>query len=67
MAMNMNLILQQEIAALRAENKRKKKKKTRRQDILESNIILNIQKDRDRVEQLDKQLNKQLNKSISAP
>jgi hypothetical protein len=42
MAINMNLILQQEIAALRAENERKKKKKTRRQGTLGSNIILNI-------------------------
>jgi hypothetical protein len=67
MVININLILQQEITALRAENERKKKKKTRRQGILGSNIILNIQKDRDRVEQLDKQLNEQLNESTPAP
>jgi hypothetical protein len=58
MTININLILQQEIAALRAENKRKKKKKVRRQATLKSNIILNIQEGRDRVEQLYKQLNK---------
>jgi hypothetical protein len=67
MAMNMNLILQQKIAALRAENEHKKKKKARRQATLESSIILNIQKDHDRVEQLDKQLDKQLNEQLNEP
>jgi hypothetical protein len=42
MAMNINLLLQQEIKVLRAENERKRNKKARRHANLGDNTILSI-------------------------
>ena len=47
--MNLNLLLQQEIKTLRAENKRKTRKKVRKHTILGSDTILSIQEGQVRV------------------
>jgi hypothetical protein len=49
MAMNMNLLLQQEIKGLWAENERKTKKKARRHAILSNDLLLSIQEGQTRV------------------
>lgn len=53
MVMNMNLLLQQEIKVLRAENERKMKKKARKRASLGNNLFLSVQESRDRIHQLD--------------
>ena len=49
MVMNMNLLLQQEIKVLRAENERKVKKKARRHTILGNDLLLSIEEGQTRV------------------
>jgi hypothetical protein len=44
MAMNMTLLLQEEIKALRAENERKVKKRIRRRGIVANDVLLSVQK-----------------------
>jgi hypothetical protein len=60
MAMNMNLLLQQEIKVLRAENERKTKKKARRRATLGNDLFLSIEEGQNRVQQLDAQLTEQV-------
>ena len=47
--MNMNLLLQQEIKVMRAENEQKIKKKARRHTILGNNLFLSIEKGQMRI------------------
>ena len=56
MAMNTNLLLQQEIKVLRAENERKLKKKVRKHASLGNDLFLSIQEGRDRIQQLNEQV-----------
>jgi hypothetical protein len=67
MAMNTNLLLQQEIKVLQAENERKKKKKARRNVILGIDMILSVQEGLDRIQQLDTQVEEQVEEPISRP
>jgi uncharacterized small protein (DUF1192 family) len=60
MAMNANLLLQQEIKVLRAENERKRKKKARRHANLGDDTILSVQEGQNRVQQLDMPLIEQV-------
>jgi hypothetical protein len=60
MAMNMNLLLQQEIRVLRAENERKMKKKARKHASLGNNLFISVQEGRDRIQQVGKQVNEQV-------
>jgi len=50
MAMNVNLLLQQEIKVLQAENKQKMKKKARRYAILDDDLVLFVQEDQNHVQ-----------------
>lgn len=67
MAMSMNLLLQQEIKALRAENERKLKKKVRKHASLGNDLFLSIQEGRDRIQQLNEQVDEQVDKPIPEP
>lgn len=67
MTMNMNLLLQQEIKALRAENERKKKKKARRRAQLGNDLFLSVEEGHNRVQQLDTQLNEQVGEPTPMP
>jgi hypothetical protein len=60
MAMNMNLLLQQEIRVLQAENERKMKKKARKHASLGNNLFISVQEGRDRIQQVGKQVNEQV-------
>jgi hypothetical protein len=60
MAMNMNLLLQQEIRVLRAENERKMKKKARKHASLGNNLFISVQEGRDRIQQVGEQVNEQV-------
>jgi hypothetical protein len=60
MAMNTNLILQQQITSLRAENERKKIKRARKNAILGQDTILSIQEGQNRIQQLDRQVEGQV-------
>lgn len=60
MAMNINLLLQQEIKVLRAENERKVKKKARRRGKIGDDLFLSIDEGQNRVQQLDTQPNEQI-------
>ena len=53
MAMNMNLLLRQEIKVLRAENEREKKKKTRKRASIGENLFISVQEGREHVQQLE--------------
>ena len=53
MAMNMNLLLQQEIKVLRAENEWKKKEKARKRALIGEDLFISVQESRERVEQLE--------------
>jgi hypothetical protein len=53
MAMNANLLLQQEIRVLQAKNERKGKKKVRIRANLGGDAILSVQEGEDSVQQLD--------------
>jgi SMC interacting uncharacterized protein involved in chromosome segregation len=61
MAMNMNLLLQEEIKVLRAENERKAKKRVRRRALVGNDVLLSVQEGQNRVQQLDTQVNGQIN------
>lgn len=67
MAMHTNLVLQQEIKVLRAENEGKYKKKTRRRALMGNYILLSVQEGQNRVQQLDTQLNEQPEQSTHVP
>jgi hypothetical protein len=43
MAMNMNLLLQEEIKVLHAENERKAKKRVRRRALVGNDVLLSVQ------------------------
>ena len=60
MAMNTNLLLQQEIKVLQSENERKTKKKARRRATLGNDTILSVQEGLDRIQQLDGQVESQI-------
>jgi hypothetical protein len=62
MAMNMNLLLQQEIRVLRAENEWKMKKKARKHASLGNNLFISVQEGHDQIQQVSKQVNEQVNK-----
>jgi len=51
--MNVNLLLQQEIKVLQAENKQKMKKKIRKCAILDNDLVLFVQEGQNCVQQLD--------------
>jgi hypothetical protein len=55
-AMNMNLLLHEQIKALRAENERKIQKRARRTTVLGTDPILSIQEGQNRLQQLDIQV-----------
>jgi plasmid rolling circle replication initiator protein Rep len=65
MAMNMNLLLQQEVKVLWVENERKIKKKARRRATLGDDTILSVQEGLDRVQQLNTQVEIQAKDSTS--
>jgi hypothetical protein len=67
MAMNTNLLLQQEIKVLRAENERKIKKKARRRAILGDDLVLFVQEGQNRVQQLDTEVNEQVEEPTPRP
>jgi hypothetical protein len=56
MAMNMNVLLQEEIKVLRSENERKIKKKARKRESLGNALFISVQEGRDRIQQLDRHL-----------
>ena len=55
MAINMNLLLQQEIKVLQVENERKTKKKARRRAAIGNDTILSMQEGLNQVQQLNMQ------------
>ena len=63
-AMNMNLLLHQEIKALRTQNEQKIKKRARRNANLGTDTILSVQEGQKRFQQLDTQLEKQVEEPI---
>jgi hypothetical protein len=63
MAMNMNLLLQQEIKVLRAENERKMKKKVRKRASLGNDLFISVQEGRDRIQQVNEQVDEQVGES----
>jgi len=67
MAMNMNLLLQDEIRTLRAETERKTRKKARRHAILGNDTLLSVQEGQNRIQQLDMQLNEKLDEPTPMP
>jgi hypothetical protein len=67
MAMNTNLLLQQEIKVLRAENERKMRKKARRRATLGNDLILFVQEGQNRVQQLDTHVEGQVEEQASRP
>src|SRR5699024_2053166 len=67
MAMSTNLLLQEEIKVLQAENKRKMKKKARRRVVLGSDLFISIQAGRDCIQQLDTHLEEPVEEQTSRP
>ena len=67
MAMNVNLLLQQEIKVLQAENKQKMKKKIRKCAILDNDLVLFVQEGQNCVQQLDTQLNEHVDEPTPRP
>jgi hypothetical protein len=67
MAMNMNLLLQEEIKALRAENERKIKKKAKKRASLGNDLFISVQEGRDRIQQLDRHLEEQAEEQAARP
>jgi hypothetical protein len=65
MAMNMNLLLQQEIKGLQVENEREIKKKARRRAMLGNDLLLSIKEGQTRVQQLDTLVEGQINEPKS--
>jgi len=66
-AMNMNLLLHQEIKSLRTQNERKIKKRARRNANLGTDTILSVQEGQDRFQQLGTQVEEQVEECISRP
>jgi hypothetical protein len=64
MAMKTNLLLQQEIKVVRAENERKMKKRARRHAPLGNHALLTVQEGLDRVQQLDVQVEEQAQEQV---
>lgn len=60
MAININLLLKQEIKVVRAENKRKIKKKARRRARLGTNIFLSVQQGQDYIQQPEIQVQEEV-------
>jgi hypothetical protein len=60
MAMNMNLLLQQETKVLRAENERKLKKKARKRASLGNDLFIFVQEGCDRIQQVGEQVDEQV-------
>jgi uncharacterized small protein (DUF1192 family) len=50
MAMNMNLLLQEEIKVLHAENEQKAKKRVRRRALVGNDVLLSVQEGQNRVQ-----------------
>jgi hypothetical protein len=67
MAMNMNLLLHQEIKSLRTQNERKVKKRARRNANIGTDTILSVQEGQDRFQQLDTRVEEQVEECISRP
>jgi hypothetical protein len=67
MAMNMNLLLRDEIKTLRAENERKIKKKARRRAAIGNDTLLSVQEGQNRVQRLDTQFNEQPDEPTPMP
>lgn len=67
MAMNMNLLLHQEIKVLRTENERKVKKKARRRGNLSQDTMLSVQEGQERIQQLDIVVEAQVEADIQRP
>jgi hypothetical protein len=67
MAMNTNLLLQQQLKVLQAENERKTRKRARRRTTLGNDLVLFVQEGQDRVQQLDTQLNEQVDEPTLRP
>ena len=67
MAINVNLLLQQEIKVLQAENKQKMKKKIRKCAILDNDLVLFVQEGQNCVQQLDTQLNEHVDEPTPRP
>ena len=67
MAMNTNLLLQQEIKVLQTENERKIKKKARKRASIGDNLFISVQEGRERIQQLDRQDEAQVEEPISRP
>jgi hypothetical protein len=67
MAMKTNLLLQQEIKVLRAENERKVKKRARRRATLGTTTLLTVQEGLDQVQQLDIQAEGQAQEQVYVP
>ena len=65
MAMNTNLLLQQEIKVLQSENERKTKKKARRCAALGNDTILSVQEGLDCIQQLDTHLEEHVEEQTS--
>jgi uncharacterized small protein (DUF1192 family) len=59
-AININLLLQEEIKVLRAENERKVKERVRRRAIVGNDVLLSVQEGQNRVQQLDTEVNSQI-------
>jgi hypothetical protein len=67
MAMNTNLLLQQEIKVLRAENERKMKKKARKRASLGNDLFISVREGRDRIQQLNTEVEEQAKEQASRP
>jgi hypothetical protein len=67
MAMNTNLLLQQEIKVLRAENERKMKKKARKRASLGNDLFISVREGRDRIQQLKTEVEEQAKEQASRP
>jgi hypothetical protein len=67
MAMQTTLLLQQEIRAVRAENRRQRQKKAKKRAEIGNDRLLNVQEGENRVQQLGTQLNEQPAESTPAP
>ena len=67
MAMNTNLLLQQQLKILQAENERKTRKRARRRTTLGNDLVLFVQEGQNRVQQLDTQLNEPVDEPTLRP
>ena len=65
--MHTNLLLQQKIKAVQAENEQKYKKKARKRAIIGNDSLLIVQEEENRVQQLNTQINKQPEQSTPVP